>query len=234
MDKYVIDLHEFSKKLCSLMVKKGMVYNGNKPDPIALYNAMHKNDQIIIKNMIGFRRSDYTQKIRPQINWINGENYPKRISDILELCNALDCDLDYLFTDMQCQTHDVQFIHDYTGLSEDAINKLEYHNRQMHHYIESLNILLSSANFGNALYYINKYIKAVKLTDGFAKIRRERYEKVLSNPPDCGDAYNWPYSDNLDEMYTKSLHEEELSEYNIDTYFRFVIKELARLAGRNV
>lgn len=156
--------------------------------------------------------------------------------DLIDIfCEMFDCDASYLLCEYgDCKTYNNQFIHDQTGLSKDAINKLVYHNRQMHHYIESLNILLASANFGNALYYINKYIKAVKLTDGFAKIRRERYEKVFSNPPDCGDAHNWPYCDNLDEMYTKSLHEEELAEYNIDTYFRFVIKELARLAGRNV
>lgn len=156
--------------------------------------------------------------------------------DLIDIfCEMFGCDGAYLLCEYDdCKTYNNQFIHDKTGLSQDAISKLTYHNRQMHYYIESLNILLSSANFTNALYYINKYIKSVKLTDGFAKIRRERYEEVFSNPPDCGDAYNWPHSDNLDEMYTKSLHEEELSEYNIDTYFRFVIKELARLAGRKV
>lgn len=184
-----------------------------------------------IENNYGYKIS------RQALSDIEKGNSTKAFTvDLIDIfCEMFDCDAAYLLCGYDdCKTYNNQFIHDQTGLSKDAINKLEGYNRQMHYCIESLNILLVSANFEHALYYINKYIKAVKLTDGFAEIKRERYEKVLSNPPDCGDAYNWTYCDNLDEMYTKSLHEEELSEYNIDTYFRFVIKELARLAGRNI
>lgn len=124
MKKYVIDLQLFSQKLCAIMIKKGMVYGDNKPDPIALYNALYPSDKIEIKNIIGFNRSDYMQKVRKQYNWINGKGYPKNITDVLELCNALECDLDYLFTDMPCATHDTQFVQDKTGLSEGAIERL--------------------------------------------------------------------------------------------------------------
>lgn len=184
-----------------------------------------------IENNYGYKIS------RQALSDIEKGNSTKAFTvDLIDIfCEMFDCDAAYLLCEYDdCKTYNNQFIHDQTGLSKDAINKLKGYNRQMRYYIESLNILLVSVNFEHALYYINKYIKAVKLTDGFAEIKRERYEKVLSNSPDCGDAHNWPYCDNLDEMYTKSLQEEELSEYNIDTYFRFVIKELARLAGRNI
>ncbi len=124
MKKYVFDLQLFSKKLCSLMIEKNLTYGDNKPDPIALYNALYPNDKIVLKEMAGFNRSDYTQKTRAQYNWIHGKSCPKNISDILNLCNTLDCDLDYLFTNMPCKTHDKQFIQDKTGLSEKSIDTL--------------------------------------------------------------------------------------------------------------
>lgn len=124
--KYVSDLQIFSQKLCDLMKKRGMTYKNNQPDPILLYNAFYPHDQlqIIDQNGNGFGRSEYTEKTRKFDNWIKGKSYPKTITDMLQLCNALNCDLDYFFTDMNCTTHDLQFIQDKTGLSENAISNL--------------------------------------------------------------------------------------------------------------
>lgn len=47
-----------------------------------------------------------------------------RLDIVDNLCKLLNCDIDYLLGNMECETHDKQFIHDKTGLSEDAINKL--------------------------------------------------------------------------------------------------------------
>lgn len=56
-------------------------------------------------------------------NWEQGIVEPK-MSTLHKLCRFYECDLDYLCGNIDCKTEDVQFIHDYTGLSEDAINKL--------------------------------------------------------------------------------------------------------------
>ena len=42
----------------------------------------------------------------------------------MTLCDFYDCDLDYLTGRIDCKTHDIQFIHEKTGLSEKAIEKL--------------------------------------------------------------------------------------------------------------
>jgi len=232
--KYDIDLHTFSQKLIILMEKYKLINKKGRPDTIKLYNMLYPNDKIT-DELIKKDRQVVTDKTRKIDNWVKGKNYPKSISEIIALCNAFECDMDYFFTNMSCETHNKQFIHDYTGLSENAINKLKYYNRQMHNCIDALNILLVSANFENVLYRIKKYMKAVETTDGLSKIRGDQYEEPFSHPPDGeNSSYNWPYNDSLDKMFTESLHEEELLEYNIDTYFRFVIKELARLAGRNI
>lgn len=121
--KYEIDLHLFSKKLCSIMKRKKLTDKKGNPCPIALYNLLYPDD-IITEDKLKKDRQEATDKTRNIRNWINGKNYPKNISTILSLCNALEIDLDYLFTDMECQTHNTQFIRNETGLSESNIERL--------------------------------------------------------------------------------------------------------------
>lgn len=124
MNKYVIDLHLFSQKVCMALIDKKMVDKNGKPDPIKLHNILYPNDLITENDIEKCGRSNFTEKTRKERNWINGVNYPKTMNDVLLLCNALDCDLDYFFTDMPCKTHDMQFIHDETGLSTEAVERL--------------------------------------------------------------------------------------------------------------
>ena len=56
-------------------------------------------------------------------NWEQGKN-PPSMENLLHLCEFYDCDLDYLIGRIDCKTHDLQFIHEKTGLSEAAIRKL--------------------------------------------------------------------------------------------------------------
>lgn len=128
MTKYVDDLQLFSKKLCSLLKEKEMTDKNGRPDPIKLHNVLYPQDEISIEDIEKFGRSSFTEKTRKERNWINGENYPKRIGDILLLCNTFECNFDYFFTDMPHKTHDEKFIHDYTGLSDDAIGFLHEEN----------------------------------------------------------------------------------------------------------
>ena len=53
---------------------------------------------------------------------------PKDITDISRLCNALHCDMGYLFGEHECSTKDLQGVADYTGLSENAISILHDFN----------------------------------------------------------------------------------------------------------
>ena len=56
-------------------------------------------------------------------NWEQGRTAPS-IDTLIELCDFFECDMDYLFGTLDCKTHDVQFIHEYIGLSEEAIKRL--------------------------------------------------------------------------------------------------------------
>lgn len=121
--KYEIDTHLFSNKLSSLLIKKGMINKRDEPDKIALYNLLYPTDAITDEDC-KINRQAVTDKTRNISNWLKGNNYPKRISDVLALCNALDCDLDYFFTNMPAPTHDLEFISHETGLSSQAANRL--------------------------------------------------------------------------------------------------------------
>lgn len=135
--KYEDDLHFFSLKLSKLLVNKGMIDKKGNPDKIALYNALYEHDKIT-DELCKKDRQAVTDKTRIVDNWIKGKNYPKRISDVLALCNALDCDLDYFFTDMNAPTHNLEFISQEVGLSVQAINKLIDYDTNIKYLLDSL------------------------------------------------------------------------------------------------
>ena len=139
--KYEIDTHLFSQKLSSLLIEKGMIDKKGNPDKIALYNLLYPNNKITEKDC-EIDRQAVTDKTRNISNWLKGNNYPKRISDVLELCNALDCDLDYFFTNMPAPTHDIEFISQKTGLNKKSIDTLNILKRS--EYIGILNYIMSS------------------------------------------------------------------------------------------
>lgn len=85
-------------------------------------------------------------------NWEQGKTYPE-MTTLNILCDFFDCDMDYLFGRISCKTHDIQFIHDYTGLDESAIEVLkELKKSQVA--IDVLNFLISD---GELLSKIKKY-----------------------------------------------------------------------------
>ena len=47
-----------------------------------------------------------------------------QLSNLIDLCNKFGCDLDYLTGRIKAKTHDADFVMQYTGLSEDAVNAL--------------------------------------------------------------------------------------------------------------
>lgn len=57
-------------------------------------------------------------------NWEQGRVTPN-VKTLIELCDFFECDMDYLFGTLDCKKHDIQFIHNETGLSETAIKELE-------------------------------------------------------------------------------------------------------------
>ena len=56
-------------------------------------------------------------------NWEQARNIPE-LQTIWKLCEIFNCDIDYLFGRINCSTHDLAFICNKIGLSEDAVKYL--------------------------------------------------------------------------------------------------------------
>ena len=68
------------------------------------------------------------------------------IDKVLNMCELLGCDIDYLTGRLDYQTHNVKFISEYTGLTEEAIELLHYFNNSYDvnkRTISFLNLVLS-------------------------------------------------------------------------------------------
>jgi transcriptional regulator with XRE-family HTH domain len=66
----------------------------------------------------------YGVHIKTVMNWEQGIAEPS-LGTLMDLTELYHCDLDYLTGRLDQKTHDLQFIHDQTGLSEKAIEKLQ-------------------------------------------------------------------------------------------------------------
>lgn len=192
----------------------------------------------------GFKRARknnrYTQKtfadefnisIETVKNWEQGRNIPE-IKTLEKLCDFFQCDLDYLFNNIECKTHDVQFIQDCTGLSENSIENICTINKsnKSNEYMTALNMLLQQDyDLRRILLHINKYIKATNEYKSIHKMVLDRYNEVLSGEPmDIDGFYNWPYNDDLDKDCTASKREMSVEEYELYNTIISVIKGLAK------
>lgn len=61
--------------------------------------------------------------LKTEQNWEQGIVSPT-LETLLQLCDVLDCDMDYLIGRIDQRTHEIQDIHDLTGLSPIAVEKL--------------------------------------------------------------------------------------------------------------
>lgn len=62
-------------------------------------------------------------------NWEQGKTKPS-LDDFIQLCEDLSCDADYLLDNLDEQTHDIDFICKYTGLSSEAVQLLHNLNER--------------------------------------------------------------------------------------------------------
>lgn len=87
-------------------------------------------------------------------NWETGNYPPKSLADAMKLADVLHCDLDYLIGRLPEQTHDIQFIHDQTGLTGEAVKKLQ-ENRGLSFV---LSLLIEQPDFVALLHRINQLL----------------------------------------------------------------------------
>lgn len=65
------------------------------PDYDKLYIALFP-DKVDLMSKKTSQNTDLTRRVR---NWINGQNFPDKLSDMFNLCRVLKCDMEYFFTE---------------------------------------------------------------------------------------------------------------------------------------
>ena len=164
-----------------------------------------------------------------------GERKPD-IEILHRLATYYHVSCDYLLGLSDIKTPDISTkeISKKTGLSEQAIRKLSFYNtsQRFHKCINALNLMFHSQSFENALYHIPDYIEKVKIDEILRGTRRDRQHEIenLYADQDPHEAYNYPFTDDLDKNYTENAEAMQLQEYIVDKNFRYVIQELERIS----
>ena len=70
------------------------------------------------------KEDDKPISLRTVKSWTQENGAFPEFDKICALCELLDCDLDYLIGRIDCTSHNLQYISDYTGLSENAIEHM--------------------------------------------------------------------------------------------------------------
>lgn len=125
-EKHIYTTKELAKMLYTqklVTVKQKNSYD----EPSKIYgNAIGAIDKKIQKHL----NADTTKELQGEF--------------VIAYCNFFGCSSDYLFGFIDCKSHDKQFIHDYTGLSDKSIDILQTENiLTSSHCIEIINILIN-------------------------------------------------------------------------------------------
>lgn len=227
------DLTLFKNRLWKLMEKKG-IYTTRE-----LAKKLYDKELVTVKQKYSYDEPSkiygnaigaIDKKIQKHLNADTTKELQGEF--VIAYCTFFGCSSDYLFGFIDCKTHDDEFIHKETGLSETSINYLRDKARSKK-YSHIFGIFLKYGNFDNALFHIVKYMEAVRSYKELTDMRKKRRETVLL---ECiqkdGDltSYNYPYNDSLDKKMKDTEMEMDVEEFKIDQHFKFIIQEINRIA----
>lgn len=121
-----------------------------------------------------FTQNDLAERmnvtLKTVMNWEQGISTPD-LKTMFELAEVLDCDLDYLTGRLQESTHDIHFVHEFTGLSEEAIKRIR--NPELDHpYAKTLSRMIETDRFDNLITTYKIFLNFLE------KIETEDLERV--------------------------------------------------------
>lgn len=180
-----------------------------------LYSSSFKDGFKQARKNKGYTQKTFSEKFNTTIetvrNWEQGRNIPE-IKNLEKLCNFFHCDIDYLFGNIGCRTHDIQFIQDYTGLSEKAIEELHYltlldNALATEPDLNTINTLLEqlSSQYNNIIHAITNYLRSSGLSeDTWYDIRSKTLSK--EKPPIDTDGFLISaYSDTFNNLLLMNI-----------------------------
>lgn len=163
------------------------------------------------------------------------ENHPSipSVEVVANICEMLDCDIDYLLGKIDHPKHIYQAMNKMCGLSAKATQNLIYWKGRHVDYTGMLNIILESYNFEHALFHMINLSEIVPILEGLRKTRREQLEQIYATPPDCDGAYNVPNGHNaLCDMIGEKEKEYAAERLCLDDYLTFLLQEIEKIAKK--
>lgn len=140
-----------------------------------LYNLKKARKEAGIKT-----QADFAEKLgvheKTVMNWEQGRATPS-LEDAAKIADTLNCSIDYLLGRIECKTHDAQTVHDFTGLSEKAIEKLHHWHEQADKEMlwnEYISIIIAVPEYEEFLSRLSEYM-------GFEKLKVAAENNVFSN-----------------------------------------------------
>ena len=121
----------------------------------------------------GIKQSDLADlmgvTLKTVMNWEQGIVNPD-FETVVKLADKLECDIDYLTGRLPESTHDIHFVHEFTGLSEKAIRKI--HCQKLDNpFGKILSHLIEAENFENLMTaYKTFLLSAEKLSKSEIKV----------------------------------------------------------------
>lgn len=126
------------------------------------------------------RQEDFADALHTKVetvrNWEQGRTVPET-GTLIEICLLLNCDLDYLIGRIDYKTHDVQFIHDQTGLSQSAIEQLQKWNMKEdkdNNWAQNISDFIVHDSFPELMNEVSGF-------KGLRKLELRGYEKLSSS-----------------------------------------------------
>lgn len=167
-------------------------------------------------------------------NYEDGEHRSiPSVEVVANICEMLDCDIDYLLGKIDHPKHIHQAMNEMCGLSEKATENLIYWKGRHVDYTGMLNIILESDNFEHALHHAINFSEIVPILEGLRKIRTEQLEQIYATKPDCGDAYNVPNGHNaLCDMIREKEKEYAAERLYLDDNLTFLVQEIEKIAKK--
>lgn len=155
--------------------------------------------------------------------WFQGKNFPS--PDLIpEIAKELDCDIAYLFGEIECKHCKEQQITDITGLSEEASASLIEISKDEQK-LEALNDFINNSNFEsllNELYlFAHSHNKTMTITDIYSKHKSSHSRKASD-----------VYRTNLFNIFTNLIS--DIYSGNTDTMNKLVLDALALNIKKNV
>ena len=156
--------------------------------------------------------SDTNVKTRQTLSkWENGTKLPN-LDILVTMCKIFDCEMGYLLCEYDCKTREATDIHNATGLSEKAIDKLQnINNSSKCGMIKILNGLIEHSLFIKLLQSIQEYI-----TNFYAGMSHtdDNNQKAIADYMNCSPNDVNDYMETISKVLIQGIVAQITSDWN--------------------